>query len=262
MNIFTGVSSPFLVCHQIILVLELLPIFTSVSDIFSPWFQIHAKNITKTLHANWRLVCKTPLYATTAIFPPAPPAPSLAVAQWHRIHTWQYNQVENYLFSCHQNINIVNTTDHYNCYKLGQRTSNFEAYCLDREHVWTVVDSDRKLVNNRALSHLHCTVLTLAASCWWMVVLVNENANCLNWIAICEVLFPSIQLVQIFIRLLFEVQLCRKLGKVFLSRWLEIWSPDWFRVLGGGSLRPAKLLSLAITRRGAAWHDCYCKEIN
>ena len=78
------------------------------------------------------------------------------------------------------------------------------------EHVWTVVDSDGELVNIGATG----TVFTLA-SCWWMVV--PENGNCLNWIAICEVLFPSIQLVQIFIRLLFEVQLRRKLGKVFLS---------------------------------------------
>ena len=80
------------------------------------------------------------------------------------------------------------------------------------EHVWTVVDSDGELVNIGDTG----TVLTLA-SCWWMIVPENENGNCLNWIAICEVLFPSIQLVQIFIRLLFEVQLRRKLGKVFLS---------------------------------------------
>ena len=209
----------------------------------------------------WCIVCKTPFYATTAIFPPAPPAPSLAVAQWHRIHTWQYNQVDNYLFTCHQNINIVNTqntTDHYNCYKLGQRTSNFETHCLDRAES---MSGQLSIVMESLWIMAQSSHFPLVGG-WWMVVLENENANCLNWIAICEVLFPSIQLVQIFIRLLFEVQLCRKLGKVFLSCWLEIWSPDWFRVLGGGSLRPAKLLSLAITRRGAAWHDCYCKEIN
>ena len=79
------------------------------------------------------------------------------------------------------------------------------------EHVWTVVDSDGELVNIGATGTVFTRCLLLVG------VLENENGNCLNWIAICEVLFPSIQLVQIFIRLLFEVQLRRKLGKVFLS---------------------------------------------
>ena len=103
---------------------------------FSPGFHIHAKNITRELTPCLQNPVQNAFVCHHRnISPSTHPAPSLAVAQWHRIHTWQYNQVENYLFSCHQNINIVNTqntTDHYNCYKLGQRTSNFETHCLDR----------------------------------------------------------------------------------------------------------------------------------